>query len=538
MINQFLRYVWKLPAPAFAIDRVRELPAPMRDGVNLLTDIYHPRGARNPATVLMRSPYGRGSLLAPIARAFAGQGYTTVIQSVRGTFGSGGEFDPFFQERDDGIDTVDWIERQPWYHGKLGLFGVSYLGFVEWAVAAELGKRITAMSTVVTTSDFHASIYEGGGFRLEDYVKWISGVASQERSSVLIRMLSALIPALRARLFGDPNTEVYASLPLRTLDERATGTEMAFWRRWVDHDDPTDPFWRPIKNRDDMARVEAPVSMVGGWSDFFIQHQVRDFKAMRDLGKVVRLKLGPWTHSNFRGIGEGIRDALNWFDIHLKGHSPTSEDLDRIRLWVHGADEWRDLRAWPTGESDLNLSANGHLTREKPAAGHLTFTYDPNQPTPSLEGAKLSSKTGHGDMSQLAVRSDVLLFDGPVIDAPLELLGDVAITLTTSATSPFHDLFICLCDVGPNGTVVNITDGYKRLSPTLGGGGPRTTIVEALPVAWRLDVGHRLRLLVAGGAFPRYARNLGLGERLASATASRKVEITIHCDPDASFLTF
>src|SRR5258708_3887005 len=128
MITRLLGRLWKIPSPAFAIDRVQNLPVPTRDGTKLLTDIYHPRAAQNPPTVLMRTPYGRGSLFVPMARLFAGQGYTTVVQSVRGTFGSGGHFDPFFQERDDGVDAVAWIERQPGYHGKLGLFCASYLG--------------------------------------------------------------------------------------------------------------------------------------------------------------------------------------------------------------------------------------------------------------------------------------------------------------------------------------------------------------------------------------------------------------------------
>jgi hypothetical protein len=115
MITRLLGRLWKLPPPAFAADRVKDLPVPMRDRANLLTDVYHPRAAQNPPTVLMRTPYGRASLFASMARLFAGQGYTTVVQSARGTFGSGGQFDPFFQERDDGVDAVAWIERQPWY---------------------------------------------------------------------------------------------------------------------------------------------------------------------------------------------------------------------------------------------------------------------------------------------------------------------------------------------------------------------------------------------------------------------------------------
>jgi uncharacterized protein len=530
MIARLLGGLWKLPSPAFTVDRLQDLLVPMRDGVNLLTDIYHPRAA-HPPTVLLRTPYGRASLLASMARLFAGQGYTTVIQSVRGTFGSGGRFDPFFHERDDGVDTVAWIEQQSWYHGKLGLYGASYLGFAEWAMAAELGDRIAAMTTAVTTSDFHASIYEGGGFRLEDYVKWISNVDRQEQTSTLVQNL-------KERLFGDPRKDLYSGLPLRTLDQKVIGKEIAYWRRWIDHDDLADPFWKPIQHIHNMADVQAPVSMVGGWSDLFIPFQVRDFKAMKGLGKSVRLKLGPWTHANFQGVGEGIRDALDWFDIHLNGRARPSEELDRVLLWVNGADEWRDLRAWPSSTTKLSLGANGYLASHgSETGGDLTFTYDPNHPTPSLEGAKLASRTGRGDMSELAARSDVLVFDGPIVDAQLELLGDVSVTLTTSATSPHHDLFVCLCDVGPGGKAINITDGYRRLSLASGGPGRRTTTIEALPVAWRLDVGHRLRLLVAAGAFPRFARNLGLGEPLAIATKSRKVEITIHCGAGASFIS-
>jgi putative CocE/NonD family hydrolase len=529
MMTRLLGRLWRLPPPAFAVDRVQGIPVPMRDGVKLLADIYHPRGVRNPPTVLMRTPYGRGSVLALMARLFAGQGYTTVVQSVRGTFGSGGHFDPFFQERDDGVDTVAWIERQPWYHGKLGLFGPSYLSFVQWAIAAELGDRIAAMAISISTSDFHASMYEGGGFRLEDYVRWVSMVASQERTSPLVH-------TFKERLFGDPNKDHYIGVPIRTLDQRVAGKEVAYWRRWVDHDDMADPFWTPIQNSPHMADVRTPVSMVSGWSDFFVPHQVRDFKAMKKLGKVVRLKVGPWTHSSFQGIGEAIRDALDWFDIYLKGHARPPEELHRVLFWVNGADEWRELPEWPANTATLSLDANGRLTAGEAAAGDLTFTYDPNHPTPSLEGAKLSSKTGRGDMSELAARSDVLVFDGPKVDAQRELLGDVGVTLTTSATSPHHDLFVCLCDVSPLGKAVNITDGYRRLS-LAAGPGRRTTTIEALPVAWRLDIGHHLRLLVAAGAFPRFARNLGLGEPLATATESCKVDITVHCGAGVSFIS-
>jgi putative CocE/NonD family hydrolase len=129
----------------------------------------------------------------------------------------------------------------------------------------------------------------------------------------------------------------------------------------------------------------------------------------------------------------------------------------------------------------------------------------------------------------LSSRSDVLAFDGPVLDAPLELIADAAVTLTISATSPHHNIFVCLCDVEPSGHAINITDGIRRLSGAASDAKPRTVTIELLPSTWRIPAGHRLRLLVAAGAFPRYARNLGLGEPIGSGTASCKVDITVHC---------
>ena len=158
----------------------------------------------------------------------------------------------------------------------------------------------------------------------------------------------------------------------------------------------------------------------------------------------------------------------------------------------------------------------------------LTFTYDPKNPTPSLEGAKLTSKTGRGDMTSLSARRDVLVFDGPVLAAPVELVGELCVSLTTTASGPHHDLFVCLCDVSRDGRAINITDGYRRLPGASPPNVRRDTMVELLPADWYLPAGHRLRLVVAGGAFPRYARNLGLGGQLGDERESRPVDITVH----------
>jgi len=85
----------------------------------------------------------------------------------------------------------------------------------------------------------------------------------------------------------------------------------------------------------------------------FIGYQLRDYEALRAAGKTIRLKVGPWTHVDFKGLAEGVREALDWFDLHLKGRPPQPGELERVRLWVSGADRWRDEPEWPPAKADI-----------------------------------------------------------------------------------------------------------------------------------------------------------------------------------------
>lgn len=529
MMTRLLGRLWGLPRAENTVRVERDVAVPARDGAALLTDIYHPIGKNQPPCVLLRSPYGRGSIVGIFARLFAERGYTTVVQSTRGTFGSGGSFNPFFQERDDGLDAVDWIERQRWYGGRLGLWGVSYMGQAHWAMAAELGDRIAAMAIVRSTSDFAGAIWEGDGFRMEDFLTWISMLAEQERTN-------AVVQGFKRQLFGDPLSKLYTSLPLVTIDERAFGRPIDYWREWMAHEDPADPFWQSIRDRGTLSRVTAPVSMLAGWSDLFIAHQLRDYEALRAADRTVRLKVDPWTHTSLKNQSGSIKDGLEWFDIHLKGRPPKSRELDRVTLWVNGANEWRDEVTWPpahVGSLSLRLVADGGLVDGDIPNGERAFIYDPEHPTPSLAGPKLTDATGRGDMRPLAARDDVLCFTGASLDHAIEIAGEAQIVLTTSADGTDHDLFVCLCDVDDTGKSTNIADGYRRLSSN-SPGEQRTVTIILQPAYWRVAVGHRLQLLIAAGAFPRYARNLGFGEGSASAVRTRRTSVTVHCGVELS----
>ena len=133
LLSRFLGRLWQLPAAIHRDIASEPLRIPMRDGAELLADRYYPVQSQAP-TVLIRSCYGR-STFKLFGTLFAERGLQVVIQSCRGTFGSQGTFRPFFDEQNDGEDTVEWMERQPWFSGQLALWGISYLGNTAWAIA-------------------------------------------------------------------------------------------------------------------------------------------------------------------------------------------------------------------------------------------------------------------------------------------------------------------------------------------------------------------------------------------------------------------
>jgi len=208
------------PPPAVRHVRVRRgITARTRDGIPLATDHFAPDVASAP-TVLIRTPYGRGVRLRLLARAVAEQGFHVVVQSCRGTYDSGGDFEPMRHERDDGLDTIDWLRRQPWYSGELCTFGPSYVGFTQWALAADAGPDLKAMATVVTAADFRDSTYAGGAFSLDTVLTW-AALLSAQRGPKLANFVE-----LRR---GQPRLHRgLAHLPLREADVVATGAQVAF----------------------------------------------------------------------------------------------------------------------------------------------------------------------------------------------------------------------------------------------------------------------------------------------------------------------
>jgi putative CocE/NonD family hydrolase len=549
----------------------RDLPATMDDGVVLFADRYIARaeGANGtnsppPPTVLVRTPYGRHGFFGFVyGRLLAERGFQVVVQSVRGTFGSGGVFRPF-DERADGLATLRWLRAQPWCEGPIGMIGSSYMGLTQWAVANAADGSIGALAPSITASQFHGQAYGGGSLSLDTALSWTLIIAAQERRLAPLRLLFGL----RRRL-----PRAFDELPLSELDALVAGEPVPFFREWFDVPASDDPYWAARDFSADVAGVTAPVQLVGGWQDIFLPWLLEDYVALRRAGRTTQLIVGPWAHTSTPLLGRSTREGIAWLRAHLLGDRRMLDEAP-VRIWVGGIDgdgeeeAWRSLPTWPPPGAQprrLHLRTGGRLTWEAPDLGDVTasaapagaagagapaapaapaapgdagstrFHYDPSHPTPSLGGPVLLAREPVVDNRPLEARDDVLTFTTQPLERDLEAIGPVRADVHVRTSSPFADVFVRICDVHPDGRSLNVCDALIRLTdeaPPLEPDSSRRVAFSLWPTAHRFREGHRIRVLVAGGAHPRYARNTGTGEPPQSATRLVAVEHELLHDAD------
>jgi len=496
----------------------RDLRVPMNDGVELLADHWAPRvpGEALP-TALIRTPYGRGGVFGTaLARPLAERGYQVLIQSTRGGFGSGGSFAPMRQEREDGLATLDWVIKQPWFGDAMVLYGLSYLGYVQWSVADRLPPQVKAMIPQVTESALTLEFLRADGLSLETPFGWGVLVGSQERRLALLRQ-----PAQTRR-----TGRALGTLPLARADVAALGEGSPYIQDILAHD-ADDPYWEPIDHRHRVAETSVPVSSIGGWYDIFLPGQLRDFRVLQDAGREARLTVGPWTHTEFNNVA--IQEALEFGLAHARGEQPPGRAP--VRLYVMGDDAWRDFESWPpSGYSPqrFHLQSGGALSAE-PAADSAPdeYRYDPADPTPAAGGVRMVKDSGRVENTALEARPDVLTYTTAVLADDVEVVGEVSAEVWFRSSLPYADVFVRLCDVDEQGRSFNVCDGLVSLT---GADELSCATVRLWPTAYRFRRGHRIRVQVSSGAFPRYARNPGTGEGPATASTLRAADQAVHHD--------
>jgi putative CocE/NonD family hydrolase len=503
----------------------RDLTTPMRDGAVLLADRWTPKsGGDGLPTALVRVPYGRRGLVASLtARPLAERGFQVFVQSTRGTFGSAGPFDPMRREREDGLDTIDWVVKQPWFGESMILIGMSYLGVVQWAVADAVPAQVKAMIPAVTESALTLEFLRGDGFCLEIPFNWGVQVAGQERRFATVRQ----------RLGAKKVQAALSTLPLDEADIAAIGHRSDYIQNILAHD-RDDPFWAAADHRERVAQVRVPVSSIGGWYDAFLPGQLRDFQVLRENGRTARLTVGPWPHEAFAAVGGlSIREALDFALPLTRGEQPA--ERAPVRLFVMGQDAWRDFESWPPPgyvPHRFHLQPGGALAADPPGESAPDgYRYDPADPTPALGGVRLAPgvKPGRVDNAMLEARPDVLTYTTGLLDRDVEVIGEVSAEIWFRSSLPFADVFVRLCDVDEKDRSYNVCDGLTSVTSA---DTTSPVTVRLWSTAYRFKHGHRIRVQVSSGAFPRYNRNPGTGEPRGSAVTLRAADQQVCHHPE------
>lgn len=524
-----------LPAVATAHTVERDVAVPMPDGVTLLGTLYRPAEDQGPRpVVLIRSPYGRTGLqgqlfAAPLAR----RGFQVFLQATRGTFGSGGHFRPFTTEREDGLATVAWLREQAWCDGRVAMTGGSYFGHTQWAVAPYADPPLAAVSPHITAARATVVFYDHGAPQVQTALTWSTLIGRQERSDLFSSLPN---PTLRARI-----RRALHRVPLQAADVATVGAPVPFWRDFAAHAEPGDDFWATADHDGADLRRMPPVNMVTGWWDLFVAGQLADVAALQDAGVPVRIVVGPWLHGEPGELRTVLRSDVAWLDHHLRGGpAPTGAP---VRLFLQQAGTWLEFDQWPPRQARPvvhHLRAGGGLTGQpEDGAGEPSrFVYDPADPTPTVGGPMLQPPGKQADNRAIEARDDVLVFTGPPLPADVDVVGPVRARVHVRPESEHADVFVRICDVDARGISRNVVDGIRRLDPrtvpasdvTVAADGVLAVDVELFPTAYRLRAGHRIRVQVAGGAFPRFARNPGTAEPFATATTGRPCRVELFHD--------
>lgn len=564
----------ELDIPAVQVVAEHNTPIEMRDGTRLRADVYRPAVGGPFPVLLIRNPYGEQMMraLAPVVPAIEA-GFAVVIQHCRGTGTSDGEFVPFENEAEDGVDTVEWCARQPWSNGDVGMYGASYLGMVQLAAATQAPAALKGLVTIVTPADYHGGLaYRQGAFQFGQTLGWHSLKSGQTLAyrAAAGQDVSGDMPAL-LKLVANPAAG-YAHLPLR--DAPAVSRILPNWRDWLDHEE-RDDYWTSLSYRDSRDRATAPALHVGGWFDLFLGGTLDNFTtlsrraATEHARRGQRLIVGPWTHIDRTGAAGELHFGmlaseqaiqLEQLQLHFlrRAVQPNGEEPAgaRVKLFVMGDNLWRDEADWPLARTQWTpwyLHADGSLSPSAPRgeATPSNYAHDPSDPVPTVGGPTLINggpdggiawMPGPRDQRAVEARPDVLTFTSTELTEDLEVTGPVTVTLHAATSAADTDFTAKLVDVWPDGRALSVVDGIVRARYRDGSGRAKPITpgkvyeytIDLLATSQVFKAGHRIRIDVASSNFPCFDRNPGNGAPVATATADDFVvaEQTLFHDSD------
>jgi putative CocE/NonD family hydrolase len=568
---------------------------PMRDGIRLATDIYRPKGNGKHPIVFSRTPYNFNTWVdgKMTTRALedayqaVSRGYVYVVQNERGRFFSEGEWDILGTPITDGYDALDWMSKQAWSNGKVGLIGCSSTAEWQMAVASQNHPALAAM----VAQGFGAGVGRVGKFMEQG--NWYRGGAQQMlfTSWLYGTQHDKMAPKLpvgveqkdlqRIQKFYDMGPEMpridwaqgLRHLPVQDIIKNAQGADGIYEKMIVRK--PNDPAWFNGGLYHDNMPMEVPAYWFVSWYDVSSAPNIALFNHVRNAAKSKSvadnqyLIIAPVLHCSYKRatentiVGErSVGDArLNyddltwgWFDMLLKGQQNDFKATQpRVRYYTMGANKWQQAESFPLPNTEVknfflssagkanSRNGDGALVVLPPAKDNPdAFTYDPKNPVGSYGGNVCCTgnavQGGSFDQSQMELRNDILVYTSDALAEGVEITGFIESTLFVSSTGPDTDVTIKLIDVYPDGKAYNLDETIQRLRYREGY--DKEVFMENNKV-YKVDLtpmvtsnyfapGHKIRIEVSSSNFPRFERNMNTGGNNYSESKGIVVENKIH----------
>jgi uncharacterized protein len=575
--------------------RYQTVMVTMRDGVRCATDLYLPPLSPAPVVAVL-TPYGRaGDALVTALVSFARRGYVVVSQDCRGTGGSEPDFwDYYMHDSEDGYDLIDWISKQNWFGGFIGACGGSYVGQTQWCMATHsamsaIAPQVSGLGVAFNTAHKYmflnayaqsvgkgeekvaVSIYDmerlfeketmAGGYYNEPLHKPFSEALLKEfphlremPASVAKRTLwerySALTSSQRAEF-------VKKALGAKNITSAAVESLPAIFGHKISHDAHTLPHASPP----DLCRtINAPPLLITGWYDWCLNDALATWELFRreakqDVAARARMIIGPHAHG-MPGYHEDVAthtelmrlpSTANFVGLLMQWYKTVREQNTNtwpaVMFYLMGANEWQVAGDWPipglVGRA-FYLQRAGVLTMQLPQVDSEpdSYTYDPNDPTPTVGGSILSYlyPPGSVDVSQVQKRADVLTYTTELLMQDVDVIGPLRAILYVSSTARDTDFVARLSDVFPDGRAIQLQNGMLRARYRNLDGEPELLEpgriyrleIDMWSTANRFKTGHRLRLDISSADFPHFDRNANRGGEVGEPIPAQQ---TIYHDP-------
>lgn len=527
----------------------------VHDGTEIALDVMLPPGGGPFPTVILRTPYVRGSYLkSPRSwMRLLDHGYAFVVVDIRGRNDSGGDWRLWIKDPEDGHDVIEWVAGQSWCSGKIGMVGGSYDGVTQWWTAAGRPPHLSCIVPLCTGHTRQTLSNFNTGIPVQ-YWLWLMNSVSGKTM----------------QYSGAPSWEDgMMHLPLKTLDERL-GLSRSAWQQYVaDEIDPSSP--DSTLSNEDYANIDIPVLIgVGWWDD---QETIVAWKALQQAKSVAdcRLLIGAWDHvGNIAprpvlgglDVSASVMDTIGYMEkflaLHLKGEQNDIAEAPRCHIFRTGEQCWDDLDQWPhpqavdipmylaSGGDARSLRGNGWLSADSVVtSGSDTYIYDPNNPGRDMSNMAVFAWSDPPlDCRYLQRRQDILVYDSEPFAVSLMLSGRIRLRAHISSDRPDTDLYVGISDVHPDGRAIGL---FATNEPGCGlrlryRNGPVAELLKPGEIyevevngPWVHHVfkaGHRLRVTVNSNNFTLMARNAGSGKHWAEDDVLYPQTNTLYHSPD------